>query len=118
MRILYGALLLLAVTACGKTASTDETPALKDAYEGAFLIGAAMNLAQINGEDQQGLTLIKTHFNSITPENHTKWENIHPNPDAYTFEAADKFVEFGEQHAMFMVGHPLVWHSQTPKWVF
>lgn len=118
MRTLSAALMLLAATACGKTPSTVEPPTLKNAYEGAFLIGAAMNLAQINGVDQQGVTLIKTHFNSITPENHTKWENIHPNPDTYNFEAADKFVAFGEQHGMFMVGHPLVWHSQTPQWVF
>jgi endo-1,4-beta-xylanase len=27
-------------------------------------------------------------------------------------------VEFGENNDMFMVGHTLVWHSQTPGWVF
>lgn len=118
MRIVYAALMLLAAAGCGKTSSTDTTPSLKNAFAGAFLVGTAMNLAQIKGEDQQGVTLIKTHFNAITPENHTKWENIHPQPDTYNFEAADRFVEFGEQHGMFMVGHPLVWHSQTPQWVF
>jgi endo-1,4-beta-xylanase len=118
MRILYAALFLLVLTGCEKTAPADATPALKDVYKDAFLIGGAMNLAHINGEDQQGLTLIKTHFNSITPENHTKWEHIHPEPDTYNFEAADRFVQFGEQNGMFMVGHPLVWHSQTPQWVF
>jgi endo-1,4-beta-xylanase len=117
MRIVCAALVLLAA-GCGKTASTAEVPALKNAFEGAFLIGTSMNLAQINGEDRQGVALIKTHFNAITPENHTKWEHIHPQPDTYTFEAADRFVEFGEQNGMFMVGHPLVWHGQTPKWVF
>jgi endo-1,4-beta-xylanase len=119
MRILYGILLILAVTGCGKPASTgEETPALKNVFESAFLIGTAMNLSHIMGEDRQGLSLIKTHFNSITPENHTKWENIHPQPDTYNFDAADRFVEYGEQNGMFMVGHPLVWHSQTPQWVF
>lgn len=119
MRILYAALLVLTAAGCEKTAPpADEAPALKNAFEGAFLIGAAMNLAHINGEDAQGIALIKSHFNSITPENHTKWEHIHPRPDTYTFEAADRFVEFGEQNGMFMVGHPLVWHSQTPQWVF
>jgi endo-1,4-beta-xylanase len=27
-------------------------------------------------------------------------------------------VAFGEKHKMFIVGHCLVWHSQTPRWVF
>jgi GH35 family endo-1,4-beta-xylanase len=36
-------------------------------------------------------------------------------PDKYNFENADRFVEFGEKNGMFIVGHTLVWHSQTPK---
>jgi endo-1,4-beta-xylanase len=47
-----------------------------------------------------------------------KWETIHPEPDQYDFEEADRFVEFGEANNMFIVGHTLVWHSQTPAWVF
>jgi endo-1,4-beta-xylanase len=117
MRIVYAALLSLTVIACGKS-QNDAAVTLKDAFEDAFLIGAALNRAHIYGEDQQGLALVKTHFNSITPENITKWEHIHPQPDRYDFEAADRLVEFGEQNGMFIVGHPLVWHSQTPKWVF
>jgi len=27
-------------------------------------------------------------------------------------------VEFGEKNGMFIVGHTLVWHNQTPRWVF
>ena len=41
-----------------------------------------------------------------------------PRPDAYNFSLADKYVEFGQQHRMFIVGHNLCWHSQTPAWVF
>lgn len=121
MRVVYAALFLLALAGCGKTLSIDEKtspPALKDAFDGAFLIGTAMNRPRIYGEDQQGLALIKKHFNAVTPENMTKWEHIHPKPRVYSFEAADRFVEFGRDNGMFMVGHPLVWHSQTPKWVF
>jgi len=49
-----------------------------------------------------------------------KWESIHPRPgpDGYSFEAADHYLEFGEQNGMFIVGHCLIWHSQTPRWVF
>ncbi len=27
-------------------------------------------------------------------------------------------MEFGEKNGMFIVGHTLAWHSQTPRWVF
>jgi endo-1,4-beta-xylanase len=47
-----------------------------------------------------------------------KWARVHPKPGTYDFELADRFVEFGEEHNMFIVGHTLVWHSQTPDWVF
>ena len=54
----------------------------------------------------------------ITPENVLKWENVHPQPDRYNFEPSDQYVAFGEANKMFVVGHTLVWHSQTPRWVF
>jgi len=91
---------------------------LKDAYKDAFFIGAAMNHAQIYGEDAKGIAIIKAQFNSITPENILKWALVHPEPNHYDFDAADKYVAFGRQNHMFIVGHNLVWHNQVPKWVF
>ncbi|MAL17858.1 MAG: 1,4-beta-xylanase [Balneola sp.] len=95
-----------------------QTDGLKDAYKDDFYIGAAVNTSQYSGRDARALPILKEHFNSITPENDLKWENIHPERDTYNFEEADKFVEFGVQNEMFIVGHTLVWHSQTPDWVF
>jgi endo-1,4-beta-xylanase len=110
-----------AFTAIGCTTESprigDET-SLKEAFGGQFLIGTALNADQIYGYDRNGIDLTIHHFNAITPENVTKWALIHPYPDEYDFDAADRFVEFGEKHNMFMVGHTLVWHSQTPRWVF
>jgi endo-1,4-beta-xylanase len=34
------------------------------------------------------------------------------------FGPADRYVAFGESHGMFVVGHVLLWHQQTPAWVF
>ena len=90
---------------------------LKDTFQNAFLVGAAMNTSQITGSDKQGDTLINQQFNSISPENVMKWEVIHPRADAYNFTLADQYVEFGVTHHMFIVGHTLCWHSQTPAWV-
>ena len=92
--------------------------ALKDVYKDAFYIGAAMNHAQIYGKDSRGVNIVKEHFNSITPENVLKWESVHPKPNAYDFAAPDKFVDFGQQNGLVTIGHTLIWHNQTPKWVF
>ncbi len=98
------------------TSSTQ--PVLKDTFKGYFLIGAALNQQQFSEEDPLSVGIIKTHFNSITPENVLKWEAVHPKPDSYDFAAPDRYVEFGEKYHMFIVGHTLIWHNQTPAWVF
>jgi endo-1,4-beta-xylanase len=93
-------------------------PALKEVFQGMFLIGTAMNPAQVRGQDAKGAAIVQKHFNTITAENAMKWERIHPAPGRYEFELADEFVAFGEKNQMFIVGHTLVWHCQTPRWVF
>jgi len=98
--------------------NAQQQPALKDAYQGCFLVGAALNPAQFSGEDTQEAALVKAQFNTISPENVLKWEIVHPHPGTYDFSLADKYVEFGQQNHMFIIGHTLVWHAQTPKWVF
>lgn len=99
-------------------ASSGSRPALRTVFEGDFLVGAAVNAAQFTGRDSAGAALVRAHFNTITPENVLKWEHVHPSPGVYAFERPDRYVEFGEQNGMFIVGHTLVWHSQTPRWVF
>ena len=100
-------------------AAAAQTPAtLKDAYRDSFYVGAAINSAQITGSDARGAAIVATQFSSISPENALKWGNIHPRPDTYSFELPDKYVEFGEKNHMFIVGHTLIWHNQTPDWVF
>lgn len=93
-------------------------PTLKNAYQGCFLVGAALNPAQFTGQNQAEDAIIKAQFNSISPENVLKWEIVHPRPNDFNFSLSDKYVEFGEQNHMFIIGHNLVWHSQVPKWVF
>lgn len=93
-------------------------PALHDVFQSAFLIGGALNPSQFTGQNVAESGLAAKHFNTITPENVMKWENIHPEPGVYDFGPADRFVAFGEEHDMFVVGHTLVWHSQVPEWVF
>ena len=93
-------------------------PALKEVFKDYFYIGTALNDYQVYGKDAKSTELVEKQFNSITPENLLKWERVHPKPGVYNFEPADSFVALGEKNKMFIIGHCLVWHSQTPKWVF
>ncbi len=91
---------------------------LKEAAEGDFYIGAALNYRQVSGREAEAVALIKKEFNTISPENVLKMGPIQPKPGVFNFEPADKFVDFGLQNNMFIVGHTLVWHSQAPDWIF
>lgn len=91
---------------------------LKDAFRKKFLIGVAVNRSQVYQKNEAENKLIISQFNSLTPENDMKWMNIHPKPDEFNFEHADKLVAFAEANKMFVVGHTLVWHSQLAPWVF
>lgn len=91
---------------------------LKDAFRDDFLVGVAVNDAIVSGRDARSQKLVIEQFNSITAENELKPENVHPRPGAYDFSKGDAFVTFGQAHGMFLVGHNLLWHIQTPSWMF
>lgn len=93
-------------------------PTLKDVFAKVFLIGAAVSDDVVSGNDSQAAAIVEKQFNSITPENVMKWQFIHPEPNKYNFEPADRFVAFGEKNKMFIVGHTLIWQNQIPAWAF
>jgi len=94
------------------------SPALKDLFGDSFLIGGALNNAQIAGQDPTALEIVARHFNAISPENVLKWDAVHPEPAGYDFALADRYVALGQALGAFIVGHALVWHQQTPACVF
>jgi len=91
---------------------------LKDALEGKFLIGVAMNEAQITGRDVESEKLIDQHFSAIVAENCMKIESLQPKEGQFKFDLSDQFVKFGTEHHKAIIGHTLVWHSQVPRWFF
>lgn len=121
--------LLFASSACASG-----TPlTLKDAYRDCFLVGVAVNRTIADGSGgtadnvnrtteqvQKDVEIVTKHFNQIVAENDMKWALIHPRAgaDGYDFKSADAFVSFGQRNGMYLVGHTLVWHGQTPDWVF
>ena len=93
-------------------------PALKDVFKDTFLIGGALNRSLVTGQDPNAAAIAEKHFSTATPENDLKWQLVHPQPNQYNWEPADSYVAFCEKNKMFAIGHCLVWHAQTPRWVF
>lgn len=87
---------------------------LAEAYRDYFHIGAAVSLKTIQSQS----SLLAKHYNSITAENDMKFERIQPEEGVFTFEAADAIADFAMSNGMKLRGHTLVWHNQTPNWVF
>jgi endo-1,4-beta-xylanase len=111
--------LILSGISCGNSVKTENAaPGLKDHFSEMFLIGTALNGTQIFRKDSLALDFALKHFNSITAEDAMKWERIHPQPDVYDFTLPDSTVAFALRNNMVIVGHCLLWHSQTPDWVF
>ncbi len=98
--------------------STQREPNLKDAFKGKFLIGAALNTKQVEGEDSASISVFEKHFNSVVAENCMKSGLMQPREGEFFFDDADKLVAYGEKHKLFVVGHTLIWHSQAPRWFF
>ena len=115
LRKLTGLSLLLCLAHYAHSATSDS---LKTHFQDAFLVGSALNEAIVSGQDARSQAIARQHFNSITAENVMKAEVVNPQPGVFNFTPADEFVAFGEQHNMFIVGHTLVWHNQTPAWFF
>jgi endo-1,4-beta-xylanase len=125
--------IVVTLTATGRGDEAEQVlesspPSLKETFKGYFDIGTALNRSMTGGlafrrseeEVQSDIASVKKHFNHVVAENDMKWQLIHPRPgaDGYDFEPADALIAFAHSNNMAVAGHTLVWHSQTPNWVF
>ncbi|WP_188190104.1 endo-1,4-beta-xylanase [Nonomuraea sp. SYSU D8015] len=90
-----------------------DIPAVKDKVP--FVMGSALTRPDTLGVHGE---LLARHFNGITPGNELKWDATEPREGEFAFADGDHLVDFGVEHDMTIRGHTLVWHSQTPAWVF
>lgn len=109
-------LLPLAIFAAACQTTPENVPTIKDHFKDDFLIGAAINADHVNGLDLKADSILKLHFNSIVAENCMKSAEINPEEGVYVWDDADKFVKYGEDNGMAIIGHTLVWHSQLAPW--
>ncbi len=91
---------------------------LANSFDSLFQIGVAINQKQATGEDKASRNIIDKHFQVLTAENDMKWESIQKVEGNFTFDGADALLNYAKQSSKDVIGHVLVWHSQTPDWVF
>lgn len=87
---------------------------LKDKYRDYFKVGAAVSNRTIKSHAD----IISKHFNCITCENEMKYSSVATDEEHYNFSHADRIMEFALNNKLAVRGHTLVWHNQTPEWVF
>lgn len=103
----------------------EETLCLRDLFaEHGMKIGTCLSTNMMSNVEQR--IIINKQFNSITMENAMKPDYIF-NKDK-SIEAGDLVVEFGSdvikmlefarKNNMAVRGHTIIWHSQTPNWIF
>ncbi len=92
----------------------DLTP-IKDVYKDYFMIGNAVSFSEFEGLRYD---LLKMHHNLVSAENAMKPGYAYNNDREFDFTAQNSLVERALQSGFDIHGHVLVWHQQTPEWLF
>jgi endo-1,4-beta-xylanase len=97
-----------------ETGQNNETSLYKK-YQNYFPIGAAIDSSSYRDAHA---SILKEHFNSVVCENEMKWTALQASEGNFNYSQADQMVQFAKDNGMLVRGHVLVWHDQTPDWVF
>jgi len=95
----------------------NDIPNLYSVFKDYFPIGVAVDPSRLNDTDPHAQLTAK-HFNMLVAENAMKPESLQPTEGNFTFDNADKIVDYAIAHNMKMRGHTLLWHNQVPDWFF
>lgn len=86
------------------------------AERGGILIGSgAVNPDYLS--DPRFAEMLAVQFNSLSPENELKFDQIEPEEGAFEFGALDTLVAFAQQHDMAVKGHGLISGAFNPEWL-
>lgn len=88
---------------------------LKDVFANDFLMGVSLSGRNVRNAAEQDL--IRKEFNSVTCENAMKPASLHPSPNVWRWEEADRIANFCRENGIKMRGHCLVWHNQFSDWM-
>lgn len=107
---------------------TSSYPSLKELYKDDFIIGIATTSDMMDVDDYR--KLIQRQFNGMTLGNSFKPDSLldrettlsdmdkYMECPAVKFDNVKKELDFAVENGMIVRGHTLVWHSQTPGWIF
>ena len=89
---------------------------LRSVWDEYFPLGMAARPDLIDSPEYS--EYIKHHYSGLVAENCMKPEAIQPTEGNFTFDDADKLVNFANDNNITMRMHTLLWHSQIPDWFF
>ncbi len=90
-------------------------PSLADTYKDSFPFG---NIIEPNQLDSKTTNMYKSYYNFVTAENAMKPASISTAKGVYNFSGADSIITWAQQNGIKVHGHTLVWHSQSPNWLY
>jgi endo-1,4-beta-xylanase len=113
-------LAILPRSVCGQAPATPaaRTPdlTLRQAAGERMLIGCAVNSFTMGRPALA--SFIPQQFSCLTAENEMKPFALQRARGTFTFDRADRIVDFARAHNMQVIGHTLCWHAQSPRWMF
>jgi len=92
----------------------DHLPRLFEVYEDYFLLGTAVIPRDMR---DTRLEFIRHHFNTITAGDDMKPGALQPRRGVFNWDTADAIAQETLDMGMNLIGHALVWHSQSPAWM-
>jgi len=94
-------------------------PALRELAGGRPLIGVAVPTHAEREFGKGEKELLAAHFDSVTPENCMKWQNLCPGPGDYHLEPVDELFGVAEANRQKVVGHTLLFNREHdfPGWI-
>ncbi|NHC46898.1 endo-1,4-beta-xylanase [Motilibacter aurantiacus] len=103
-----------AISKAAPIAIQKDIPSLKDVLP-FQRVGVAMDTRETAGAPGQ---LVLKHFDAITPENALKPDQIEPVEGQFNWSTMDRLLDFADRNNLTIYGHVMVWHDQTPAWMF
>ncbi len=108
------------VVVLGQAAPAAELPSLRQKYANDFRVGVGLNNRLPEDYSAKELTLIRAQFATITPANSMKMKFVQPREGEFTFDEADRLIDFARANKIGVCGHCLLWakDEETPTWFF
>ena len=107
----------ISVTSVASDANTDvqDLTPIRDVYKDYFMLGTAAGAADLKGKR---LDLITKHFDTVTFANEMKPDNVQNVEGEFTFDKMNGMIDEFNNQGLKIVGHTLMWHEQSPDWMW